>query len=86
MVDVTFIDVGFEGGVRSRDEIGIACRVDHHFGQDGVTAFLALEDGAFDDVAFKDRCGGPGVQQQPHFGLAHHLHGYRFQRFRVHRW
>ena len=77
VVDVALVDVGLEGGVRARDQVGIAGGVDHHLGEDGVAALLALEDGALDDIALEDRRGGPGVQQQAHLGLAHHLHGQR---------
>ena len=67
----------------ARDQVGIAGGVDHHLGEDGVPAFLALEDGALDGVALQDRRGGPGVQQQAHLGLAHHAHGQRLERFRI---
>ena len=83
VVDVALVDVGLEGGVRARDQVGIAGGVDHDLGEDGVAAFLAFEDGALDDVALQDRRGGPGVQQQAHLGLAHHLHGQRLERFGI---
>ena len=75
VVDVALVDVGLEGGLRARDQVGIACRVDDGLGVDRVAAFLALEDGALDDVAFEDGMRAPGVQQQAHLGLGHHLHG-----------
>ena len=85
MVDVAFVDVGFElacvRAMRSASPVVSTT----HLGQDGVAAFLALEDGALDDIALQDRRGGPGVQQQPHLGLAHHLHGYGLERLRIDR-
>ena len=79
------VDVGLEGGGRAGDQVGIACRVDHHLGEHGVATLLALEDRALDDIALQDRGGGPGVQQQARLGLGHHLHGERLEGFRVDR-
>ena len=75
VVDVALVDVGFQARVGARDQVGIAGGVDHDLGENGVAALLALEDRALDDVAFQDRRGCPGVQQQAHLGLARHLHG-----------
>ena len=83
MVDVVVVDVGLEGALPARDQIGIAGGVDDDLGEDRVTAFLALEDRALDDVVLDDRRRGPGVQQQPHLGLAHHLHGQRLERLGI---
>ncbi len=71
--------------VGARDEVGISSGVDHDLGENGVAALFALEDRALDGVAFQDRRGCPGVQQEAHLGLARHLHGDGLEGFRVDR-
>ena len=51
--------------------------------ENGVTAFLAFEDGAFDRVAVTIGAAAPGVKQQPRLGFARHLHRQRLERLGI---
>ena len=85
MVDVFLFDVRLIRGTGAREDVAIACRIDDNSSANRLTPTLALEHYAAHTTILNDGVRGPGVIDQLHALVDHHVLRQQLEALRINR-